>query len=79
MKKKLALLTVLVLMACTLSGCGYFPTALLSDMLSTDAAGSTQSTTAEENGDTVTISREEYEAYIQETTQTILKRFSEII
>lgn len=65
MKKKLAMLTVLVLMACTLSGCGYFPTALLSDMLSTGAAGSTQSTTAEENGDTVTISREEYERYKQ--------------
>ena len=30
-------------------------------------------------GEWIAISREEYEAYIQETTQTILKRFSEII
>ena len=30
-------------------------------------------------GEWIALSREEYEAYIQETTQTILKRFSEII
>lgn len=30
-------------------------------------------------GEWIAISREEYEAYIQETIQTILKRFSEII
>lgn len=63
MKKKIALVLCLVLMACTLSGCGYFPTALLSDMLST---GSTDgSTTAVVSGDTVTISKEEYERYKQ--------------
>ena len=30
-------------------------------------------------GEWIAISREKYEAYIQETIQTILKRFSEVI
>ncbi len=63
MKKKLALLLALVVMACALSSCGYLPTALLSDML--NSASDTTSTTAVTNGDTVTISKEEYERYKQ--------------
>ena len=62
MKKKLALLLTLVMLTLTMTGCGYLPTILMSDML-----GSTTSTTPEvtTTGDTVTISREEYERYKQ--------------
>ena len=62
MKKKIALLATLVMVACTLSGCGYLPTLLMSDML-----GNTTTTTSQvvTTGDTVTISREEYERYKQ--------------
>ena len=61
MKKKLALLLTLVMLTLTMTGCGYLPTILMSDML-----GSTTSTTQTvTSGDTVTISREEYERYKQ--------------
>ena len=61
MKKKLALLLTLVMLTLTMTGCGYLPTILMSNML-----GSTTSTTqAVTSGDTVTISREEYERYKQ--------------
>lgn len=63
-KKKLALLLVLLVMACSLSGCGYLPSALLSDMLSVEPVHGNE-TTAVTGGDTVTISREEYERYKQ--------------
>ena len=61
MKKRIVLLLVLVMMVCTLSGCGYLPTALLSDMLSSNVSTAVTST----DGDTVTISKEEYERYKQ--------------
>lgn len=63
MKKKLALMLALVLMACTLSGCGYLPTILLSDMLGVEDSSSTAVTSGD--GETVTISKEEYERYKQ--------------
>ena len=65
MKKRFALLIVLVIMSFTLSGCGYLPTMLLSDML--DAAQPTPVPQAEvsADGETVTITREEYERYKQ--------------
>ncbi len=63
MKKRIALLLALVMMACTLSGCGYLPVALLSDMLSADTNTTTAVTSAD--GATVTISKEEYERYKQ--------------
>lgn len=64
MKKKVALLLALLLMVCTLSGCGYLPTALWSDMMS---GGKTSGSSAvvSADGETVTISKEEYERYKQ--------------
>ena len=62
MKKKIVLLLALVLMTCTMSSCGYLPTALLSDMLATNS-GSTAVTSAD--GESITISKEEYERYKQ--------------
>ena len=62
MKKKLILFIALVLTACMLSGCSYLPALLLSDMLSGETTGSTSTVV---NGDTVTISREQYERYQQ--------------
>lgn len=64
MKKKLAVLLALVLMACTLSGCGYLPAAMLSNMLWQENAGTGAAVTSAD-GETVTISREEYERYKQ--------------
>ena len=64
MKKKLALFLVLLMMVCCLSSCGYLPTALLNDMLSS-GVGTDNTSTAVISGDTVTISREEYERYQQ--------------
>lgn len=62
MKKKIALLLILVIVTLSLSGCGYLPAALLSDMLySTNSS----SVTTSEDGETVTISKEEYERYKQ--------------
>jgi len=66
MKKRLALLAALLMVATTLSGCGYLPTVLLSDMLGTDsAANTTSSAITSSDGETVTISKEEYERYKQ--------------
>lgn len=62
MKKKIVLLLALVLITCTMSSCGYLPTALLSDMLATNS-GSTAVTSAD--GESITISKEEYERYKQ--------------
>ncbi len=64
MKKKLALFLALVLTTCALTGCTYLPTALLNDMLgSGQTSGGTNAT--QTDGDTVTISREDYERYQQ--------------
>lgn len=63
MKKKLALLLALVLMTCTLSGCSYLPTALLYPMFNTQKTGTTAVVSAD--GETVTISKAEYERYQQ--------------
>ena len=65
MKKRLALLTILVMIACTLSGCGYLPTALLTNMLSDALLAEQNTAVISENGESVTISREEYERYKQ--------------
>lgn len=62
MKKRIALLLVLTLMALTLGGCGYLPAALLSDML---YESTTTSVVPSADGETVTISKEEYEKYKQ--------------
>lgn len=62
MKKRIALLLVLTLMAFTLGGCGYLPAALLSDML---YESTTTSVVPSADGETVTISKEEYEKYKQ--------------
>lgn len=62
MKKKLLVLVSLLLTACLVSGCGYLPVSLMSDMLT---ASSSSSGTATANGDTVTITREQYERYQQ--------------
>lgn len=63
-KKRVALLLVLIVMACSLSGCGYLPSALLSDMLNITSTSGTSSNVVM-SGDTVTISKEEYERYKQ--------------
>jgi len=62
MKKRIALLLVLTLMVFTLGGCGYLPAALLSDML---YESTTTSVVPSADGETVTISKEEYEKYKQ--------------
>ena len=62
MKKRIALLMALLLMAVTLSGCGYLPSVLLSDML---YESTTTSVVPSADGETVTISKEEYEKYKQ--------------
>ena len=62
MKKRIALLLVLTLMAFTLGGCGYLPATLLSDML---YESTTTSVVPSADGETVTISKEEYEKYKQ--------------
>ena len=64
MKKRAALLIALVLLAVTLGGCSYLPTVLLADMFGT-SGGETPAAVASNDGDTVTISREEYERYQQ--------------
>lgn len=56
MKKKLTLVLCLLLVTCMTASCAYLPFAGYSDMLNT---GSTVVT----DGDTVTLSREEYERY----------------
>ena len=61
MQKRIALLIALVVMATTLGGCGYLPAALLSDML---YSASPEPAPVIE-GESVTISKEEYEKYKQ--------------
>lgn len=65
MKKRLALLLALVMMACTLTGCAYLPTSLLASMIENTLLTEKNSHVISESGDTVTISREEYERYKQ--------------
>ncbi len=62
MKKKLALLLALLVAACSLTGCSYLPSLYLSNMLGADGQSNS---TAQASGDTVTITREEYERYQQ--------------
>ena len=63
MKKRIALLAMCIALALVMSSCGYFPTALLTDMLNSTAT--TNGGGAVISDDTVTISREEYERYQQ--------------
>lgn len=65
MKKRFSLFLVLVFAAVTLSGCGYLPTALLSNMLNDALLTEKNAPVLSENGETVTISKEEYERYKQ--------------
>ena len=65
MKKRFSLFLVLVFVAVTLSGCGYLPTALLSNMLNDALLTEKNTPVLSENGETVTISKEEYERYKQ--------------
>lgn len=60
MKKKLGLLTAMVLLVCTLGGCAYLPFKGLTSM-----TGITGGETVVESGDTVTISKELYNKYKQ--------------
>lgn len=63
MKKRIALALLCVMMAAALSGCGYLPTALLTDMLYSGEASDAPAPVV--SGDTVTIPKEEYERYKQ--------------
>ena len=63
MKKRIALALLCVMLIAALSGCGYLPTALLTDMLYSGEASDAQAPVV--SGDTVTISKEEYERYKQ--------------
>ena len=65
MKKRLSLALVLVMLASVLSGCGYLPAALLSNMLDSALVTENTSTVISQTGDTVTITREEYDRYKQ--------------
>ena len=65
MKKRFALFLVLVFAAVTLSGCGYLPTTLLSNMLNDALLTEKNTPVLSENGETVTISKEEYDRYKQ--------------
>lgn len=65
MKKRFSLFLVLVFAAVTLSGCGYLPTALLSNMLNDALLTEKNTPVLSENGATVTISKEEYDRYKQ--------------
>ncbi len=62
MTKKTLALVALLLSCCMLTGCGYLPNHFLVDMLGMD---DNAAPTAVANGDTVTISKEEYERYQQ--------------
>lgn len=61
MKKRLTLLTALVLLACLLGGCAYLPLAGMSSMLAGDANGGV----IRADGESVTISKDLYEQYQQ--------------
>ena len=63
MKKRIALALLSVMLIAALSGCGYLPTALLTDMLYSGEASDAPAPVV--SGDTVTISKEEYERYKQ--------------
>lgn len=63
MKKRIVLALLCVMLAAALSGCGYLPTALLTDMLYSGDASNAPAPVV--SGDTVTISKEEYERYKQ--------------
>ena len=65
MKKRIALLLALVVMACSLSGCGYLPTSILFSMLDNALLTDDSSAVVSDNGETVTISKVEYERYKQ--------------
>ena len=65
MKKRFSLFLVLVFASVTLSGCGYLPTALLSNMLNDALLTEKNTPVLSENGETVTISKEEYDRYKQ--------------
>lgn len=65
MKKRFSLFLVLVFAAVTLSGCGYLPTALLSNMLNDALLTEKNAPVLSENGETVTITKEEYDRYKQ--------------
>ena len=67
MKKKLLILASLLLTACLVSGCAYLPAAMFTDMMTVMGTTRTtaDSTPVVSGGDTVTISREEYERYQQ--------------
>ncbi|MBQ3486043.1 MAG: S41 family peptidase [Clostridia bacterium] len=62
MKKKLLMLVSLLLIVSLLTGCTYLP-AMMGDMLTTATAAGRGNVTVD--GDTVTMSREEYERYKQ--------------
>lgn len=62
MKKKLLMIVSLLLVACMATGCAYLPGMLSGDMLTTTGSGKTNTPAT---GDTVTISREQYERYQQ--------------
>ncbi len=61
MKKKLLLLVSLLLTACLLGSCAYLPIEGLTSL----SSGTSGQTPVSEDGDTVTISREQYERYQQ--------------
>ena len=66
MKKRIALVAALVMIACALSGCGYLPTALLYNMLDSSLLTTAKTTAVvSDNGETVTIPKAEYERYKQ--------------
>lgn len=71
MSKKWTLLVCLVLTACLLGGCAYWPMASLTNMLGQDKP------VVSEDGETVTISREDYERYQQFDTLLDLMDMSE--
>ncbi len=69
MKKKLLMLVSLLLTVCMVTGCAYMPAMLSGDMLTVSTGTSTgaasSGASAAGNGNTVTISREDYERYQQ--------------
>ncbi len=65
MKKRLALLLALVVLMSTISGCGYLPNMLLSSMLDNGTTSADTSAVVSESGETVTISKEQYDRYKQ--------------
>ena len=60
MRKRFSLMLTLALALCLLCGCAYLPLSGMEDMLSEK-----NNALVADNGDTVTISREQYEKYQQ--------------